>query len=293
MSVPSFFSQRLVSLYELRSSYSAFCEYLAFFPVEAVNDDPTERERIKQRFSKFGFRHIQEYASDVADESQRRLRIFEVPSPESIDDDDYLILSKTKPARLRLANLPDEVFRSIVADIHAELLRRYFGEDSPFELHLRRQLDARTSELYFAAGEEACKVFEKVFVDEFKYRQLLGYRDERAQTLLDLMSMLVDHPTLGSDAKSCMIKTLMRLSQNSFLYPQSLLVGGIKRDDIPFSSGKFGDVYRGTFRGQTIGLKVIKIYKKSDLSRVFKVMAIVMNLGTRLYPGDTTVRLSE
>ncbi len=68
-----------------------------------------------------------------------------------------------------------------------------------------------------------------------------------------------------------MIKTIMRLSQNSFLYPHSLLVGNIKRDDIPYMSGSFGDVYRGTFRGQAVGLKVVKIYKKSDLARIFKV----------------------
>lgn len=71
-----------------------------------------------------------------------------------------------------------------------------------------------------------------------------------------------------------MVKTIMRLSQNSFLYPLSLLVEGITRDDIPYSSGNFGDVYRGTFRGQAVALKVIKIYKKSDLSRIFKVKCL-------------------
>lgn len=101
-----------------------------------------------------------------------------------------MILSKAKPARLKLANLPDEVFRSVVMDIRTELLRRYFGEDAPFESHLRRQLNARTAELYFVAGEEACAAFEKVFADEAKYRRLLAYRDEQAQTLLDLMSMV-------------------------------------------------------------------------------------------------------
>lgn len=83
----------------------------------------------------------------------------------------------------------------------------------------------------------------------------------------------MDHPSLEPQSKSCMIKTIMRLSQNSFLYPQSLLVDGIKRDDIPFSSGTFGDVYRGTFRGQVVGLKVIKLYKKSDIGKIFKVAA--------------------
>ncbi|KXN86652.1 Receptor-interacting serine/threonine-protein kinase 1 [Leucoagaricus sp. SymC.cos] len=45
------------------------------------------------------------------------------------------------------------------------------------------------------------------------------------------MTQLVDHPSLQPSSKSCMIKTVMRLSQRSFLYPQSLLAEGIKRDD--------------------------------------------------------------
>lgn len=101
-----------------------------------------------------------------------------------------MVLSRTRPARLELAKLPDHAFRSAVADIHTELTRRYFGENSPFELNLRRKLNAKTAELYFAAGKEACEAFEKTFADEVKYRQLLAYRGDQAQTLLDLMSMV-------------------------------------------------------------------------------------------------------
>lgn len=119
--------------------------------------------------------------------------------PDGADGDTYLILTKAKPARLKLANLPNGAFRSIVVDIHTELVRRYFGEDNPFEVRLRQTSNAGTAELYFAAGEEACKAFEEIFTNETKYRQLLAYRGDKAQTLLDLMSMvsICPHGFLG------------------------------------------------------------------------------------------------
>ncbi len=109
---------------------------------------------------------------------------------DGADSDSYLILTKAKPARLKLASLPNDAFRSIVVDIHTELIRRYFGEDNPFDLRLRQATNAKTAELYFTAGEEACEAFEEIFTNEAKYRQLLAYRGDKAQTLLDLLSMV-------------------------------------------------------------------------------------------------------
>ncbi|KAF5349295.1 hypothetical protein D9756_009364 [Leucocoprinus leucothites] len=275
---PPFLASKLASLTELRSSYNILREYLSTFPGEAITDtdSPAGRESASHnRFSKFNFRHIRAYTLDVADEADTRLRVHESPSPEipGNPDDDFLVVSKAKPVRLELAKLSRDLFRLVVADIYTELTKRYFGPEAPFELHLRRQLGAQTSELYFVAGKEACAVLEQVFTDESRYRQLLAYRGEKAQALLDLMSMLVDHPVLQPESKSSMIKSIMRLSQNSFLYPQSLLVDGIKRDDVPHSAGSFGDIYRGNFRGQVVALKVVRLFRRSDLNKALKAFS--------------------
>jgi hypothetical protein len=40
------------------------------------------------------------------------------------------------------------------------------------------------------------------------------------------------------------------------------------------TAGGYGDVWKGLFRGQTIAVKVLKVYQKSDMVKLLKVTSI-------------------
>ena len=68
------------------------------------------------------------------------------------------------------------------------------------------------------------------------------------------------------------VKALIRLSKASGLVPECLLLKGIEVDGGPVAAGGYGDVYKGKFQGQAIGLKVLKVYQKSDMEKLLKVI---------------------
>jgi len=39
----------------------------------------------------------------------------------------------------------------------------------------------------------------------------------------------------------------------------------------PVAGGRFGDVYKGRFRGREIAIKVLRVYQKSDMNKLLKV----------------------
>jgi hypothetical protein len=47
---------------------------------------------------------------------------------------------------------------------------------------------------------------------------------------------------------------------------------GVKRIGHPVAGGGFGDVYRGQFQGHEVAVKVLKIYRTSDMGALLKVL---------------------
>lgn len=68
------------------------------------------------------------------------------------------------------------------------------------------------------------------------------------------------------------VKALIKLSKASGLVPECLLLKGIEVDGGPVAAGGFGDVYKGKFQGQEIALKVLKVYQRSDMEKLLKVI---------------------
>ena len=68
------------------------------------------------------------------------------------------------------------------------------------------------------------------------------------------------------------MNALLRLSSKSELYPGVLLQKEVTLEsEDPLASGQFGDIWKGTLHGQTIAVKVLKLYMTSDLLQHFKV----------------------
>jgi serine/threonine protein kinase len=67
---------------------------------------------------------------------------------------------------------------------------------------------------------------------------------------------------------------LIKLSKASGLYPKCLILTGIEFvGDSAIDGGGFGDVWKGRFGDHLIALKVLKVYVKSDIKELLKVLS--------------------
>ncbi|KXN82740.1 Ephrin type-A receptor 2 [Leucoagaricus sp. SymC.cos] len=120
--------------------------------------------------------------------------------------------------------------------------------------------------------ETVCDKLMKIFRDRSRYKLLLGYRDLEAQAVLNLLQNLLDSPRVKSTKlKKELAVAIQRLSKKSALYPECFVLKDVsiqKNSDgsiHTISSGKFGDVWRGTMQDQDVCLKVMRVYRNSKI----------------------------
>jgi serine/threonine protein kinase len=65
-------------------------------------------------------------------------------------------------------------------------------------------------------------------------------------------------------------KALIRLSQESKLHPQCFTLTGLEQGKL-VAGGSFGDVYKGWLEGQSVAVKVMRVFEESDLNALLKV----------------------
>jgi serine/threonine protein kinase len=70
------------------------------------------------------------------------------------------------------------------------------------------------------------------------------------------------------------VKALIKLSRASRLCPECLVLKGIEIESNPVAWGGFADVYKGRLRGTEVAIKVLKVYEKSDMDKLLKVIPI-------------------
>ncbi|KAJ7278679.1 kinase-like domain-containing protein [Mycena rebaudengoi] len=66
------------------------------------------------------------------------------------------------------------------------------------------------------------------------------------------------------------MKTLIKLSRASRLYPECLTLTGVDMAKDPIAAGGFGDVFMGKFRGEDIAVKVLRIFRETDIDELLK-----------------------
>lgn len=68
---------------------------------------------------------------------------------------------------------------------------------------------------------------------------------------------------------SAILSALRKLSKHSGLYPDCLLLQGIKpHGSDPVEAGRFGDVWKGELNGRPVAVKIIRTYLKSDVAQL-------------------------
>ncbi|KAJ7113481.1 kinase-like domain-containing protein, partial [Mycena epipterygia] len=67
-----------------------------------------------------------------------------------------------------------------------------------------------------------------------------------------------------------LFKALLRLSRASGLHPRCFTLTGLNIIGHQVAAGGFGDIWKGLFRGQTVSVKVMRLFEDSDVAVVLK-----------------------
>ncbi|KNZ79055.1 L-type lectin-domain containing receptor kinase I.3 [Termitomyces sp. J132] len=103
------------------------------------------------------------------------------------------------------------------------------------------------------------------------YQRLVHFKDSNAQTLLDLLQLLLDVPELDTQLRRSLIAATQRLSRKSGRYPICYELKGVKQVETePVTAGGFADIYRAEFKGKVVCLKVARLYQDSQLEYLLK-----------------------
>ncbi|KAL0567524.1 Rho guanine nucleotide exchange factor, partial [Marasmius crinis-equi] len=122
-------------------------------------------------------------------------------------------------------------------------------------------------------AEALLKEVEIVLADEEEYKKLLEQRESSAQGLLDLLQALSVYPNVESRLRSRILKTLVRLSDRSSLFPKCLSIQNVETvGQYAVNGGAFGEIWKGRIGNQiqTVCLKIVRVYEKSDVEIVIR-----------------------
>jgi hypothetical protein len=77
----------------------------------------------------------------------------------------------------------------------------------------------------------------------------------------------VDRATIN---RRRLFKALIRLSGDSKLYPRCLTLTGLEQERL-VAGGSFGDVYKAVLCGQSVAVKMMRVFQESDIDALLKV----------------------
>ncbi|RDB17478.1 hypothetical protein Hypma_001588 [Hypsizygus marmoreus] len=138
----------------------------------------------------------------------------------------------------------------------------YEPRSAHMELHHARNARPASEGLSFQHGRYLTENTRKfvarlsaVLQDVTQYKQLLRCRGFRAQQLLDIFQTLLNTPHLDAPFRGDLVVAMQRLS----------ILG-----QYPITGGSFADIYKGKFQGETVCLKVMRLYQTSDIDSFLK-----------------------
>lgn len=139
-----------------------------------------------------------------------------------------------------------------------------------------------------------CARLVVMVTDETQYHQVLALRGGRAQAFLNLLQLVCSQAILFGlcidiitqqqrlnfetdlSYRRRLVKTLILLSRSTGLYPKSMLLEGVTREPKPVGRGGFADVYRGVFQGRPVAIKILRVYERTDVDKLLKVLSLFL-----------------
>ncbi|KAK7001937.1 kinase domain-containing protein [Favolaschia claudopus] len=97
------------------------------------------------------------------------------------------------------------------------------------------------------------------------YDTFLEHRGTEAQELLDLLQDLLDLEFF-SVIRPMLCKAMCRLSRASNLYPRCFTLPGLHKLGTQVAGGGYADIWRGLVRGQSVCVKMLRIFQDSDIA---------------------------
>lgn len=83
---------------------------------------------------------------------------------------------------------------------------------------------------------------------------------------------MLDSFSLDWSFRSPFLHTLIKVSRKTGLYPNGLLqTGAILQGEMAVAAGNSCDIWKGTYNGQIVAIKVPRSYKTADPRKTLKV----------------------
>ncbi|KAJ6482414.1 kinase-like domain-containing protein [Mycena sanguinolenta] len=113
------------------------------------------------------------------------------------------------------------------------------------------------------------------------YKIFLACRGAEAQQLLDFLQDLLDLDSF-SGIKSLIFQALRQLSRPSALHPRCFALSGLQRLGEQVTGGGFGDIWKGIVGGQTVCVKVMRIFGSSNIEAALKEFGLEATIWRQL-----------
>ncbi|KAF7367942.1 Protein kinase domain-containing protein [Mycena sanguinolenta] len=106
---------------------------------------------------------------------------------------------------------------------------------------------------------------DELFRDQGAYNNFLARRETAAQQLLDLLQDLLDYDSYFTlISRRRLFTALKRLSRASGLHPRCFSLSDLELGT-HVAGGSFGDVHKGSLRGQAVATKIMRVFNKTDI----------------------------
>lgn len=85
------------------------------------------------------------------------------------------------------------------------------------------------------------------------------------------------------------LKYLCRICGHHRLLPASYkLTSGLRKGDRPIGNGGFAEVWKGSYNGRQVAIKVLKVYETSDMEDIGRVSCWPTNKRQRIHESTFT-----
>ncbi|KAF6749514.1 kinase-like domain-containing protein [Ephemerocybe angulata] len=123
---------------------------------------------------------------------------------------------------------------------------------------------------------QVADIFLLIALDRAASKALCRLVGPHAQVILDTLQMILDTGHTLSNEDSCrkhlqIRYLLLGLAKRSCQYPKCLVLSAITREgDHAVTAGHFGEIWKGRFQGDSVCVKVVKVYARSDVDKLLK-----------------------
>ncbi|KAJ7765080.1 hypothetical protein DFH07DRAFT_811344 [Mycena maculata] len=115
-----------------------------------------------------------------------------------------------------------------------------------------------------------CAQISDILLDRIAYREFLKAQNDNAQKLLDLLQDLLDYPLLDARIRPVILKALLRLSTKAERHPRCFVLSDLELIGNPVAAGSCGDVWKGLVHGETVSVKVMRVFEETDSEALLK-----------------------